>query len=89
MPAVLIEAGPCRLPCLSSDVEAIPEVVLDTVTGHLLAHADDQGWAAPIERVAHDPLGARAMGDAARGHCLERFDIDVVSQAWSATVDAL
>jgi phosphatidylinositol alpha-mannosyltransferase len=89
MPAVIIEAGLCGLPCVASDIEAIPEIILDGITGRIVDRDEEHGWAEHLERVATDPLGARAMGVAARSRCLERFDIDVVAQAWVTTIDSV
>lgn len=89
MPAVLIEAGLCGVPCVSTDIEAIPEVVLDGTSGRILARDDDKSWVDVIATFAADPAAARRMGAAARAHCVERFDIDVVAGDWLAAIDAL
>lgn len=89
MPAVLIEAGLCGLPCIATDIEAIPEIVVEGVTGSVLDRGADDRWAEAIEGFARDPDRGRVMGDAARAHCEARFDIDVVAAQWMRVVDGL
>jgi glycosyltransferase involved in cell wall biosynthesis len=90
MPATLIEAGMCGLPCISTDIEAIPDVVVDGETGMILDHSDELGWAEAIDFFASGRTpDAVAMGTAARRRCLERFNIDAVALQWAATIDAI
>ena len=89
MPAVLIEAGMRALPAVSTRVEAIPEIVLDGVTGSLVAIDAPGALASAIRDLLDSPSTAAAFGAAARAHCLERYDIDVVAAQWAAVLDAV
>ena len=79
MPAVLIEAGLCEVPSVATPVQAIPQVVVPGVTGQLVPPDDPEALAAGLD----DAISHRATyGPAARRHCLERFEISVVADAW-------
>lgn len=86
MPGVLVEAGLCGLAVVSTRVGAIPEVVLDGRTGHLVAPGDEHGFAGAVERLVADPGTRAAMGDAARAHCLEHYEIGRVAARWEAVL---
>jgi glycosyltransferase involved in cell wall biosynthesis len=79
MPAAAIEAGMSGLPVVATDVGAVREVVLDGETGVVVAPGDTVALARGLERA----LASRdTMGGRAREHCLARFEIGVVSDAW-------
>jgi len=71
-----VEALSFGLPVVSSRVGAIPEVVLEEVTGLLVAADDITGLAARMERLAVDPAAAARMGAAGREDFLARFTLD-------------
>ena len=85
MPAVLIEAGLSGLPVVSTAVGGVGEVVVPGVTGLLVEAGDGDALAGAVQRVISDPPPA---GEAARAHCLARFDIDVVAAAWDELLGA-
>jgi glycosyltransferase involved in cell wall biosynthesis len=89
MPAALIEAGLMGIPAVSTAVEAIPEIVVDGETGFLATSASPKPFGAAMRRMVDDLDGARRMGDAARGHCLERYSIDRVAVAWENVIAEL
>jgi glycosyltransferase involved in cell wall biosynthesis len=89
MPAVLIEAGLMGLPAVSTPVEAIPEIVVAAVTGELVPVDDAGALADAIDAVVSRPRQARELGRAARAHCLERFSIGRVADAWDEIVAEL
>jgi glycosyltransferase involved in cell wall biosynthesis len=78
MPAVLIEAGLSGLPVVAADVGAVREVVLDGETGLVVPPGDHPA----LSRALKDALAAPELGHRARRHCLERFEIGVVAEAW-------
>ncbi len=82
MPAVLIEAGLMKLPAIATPIEAIPEIVLSGITGELVAVGDVGGLARAIGALATDPDRVRALGHAARAHCLEHYAIEPIAAAW-------
>jgi glycosyltransferase involved in cell wall biosynthesis len=87
MPAVLIEAGMLELPCVATPIGGIPEIVLDGSTGRIVRGASPAELARAIEASAG--AAGRAMGAAAREHCLGRFSMDVVSAQWAEVLNDL
>lgn len=59
LPNVLMEAQTLGLPCLSTRLSAIPELIEDGVTGILVPPGDPAALAAALERLIRDP-GTRA-----------------------------
>ncbi len=86
MPAVLIEAAFSGLPSVATTIGAIPEIIVDGTTGHLVAPDDPQGLAAAL-RTAIDQV--ERYGQQARRFCLERFEIDVVASHWEEVLSGL
>jgi glycosyltransferase involved in cell wall biosynthesis len=86
MPAVIIEAGLCGLPVVSTAVGAIPEMVVDGETGYVLEPDDLAGITERIGRLLNDPVGGAAMGAAARERCLDRYEIARVAEGWDAAL---
>ena len=83
MPGALIEAGLTGLPAVATDVGAVAEVVVDGRTGHLVP-PDDVG--ALREGIVACLETAHPMGEAARLHCSESFDIRAVAVMWDGVL---
>jgi glycosyltransferase involved in cell wall biosynthesis len=83
MPAVLIEAGLMERASVSTPVEAIPELVVDGVTGRIVPVGSVDGLAAALTELRDDPAGTAQLGCAARARCLERYSMPVVARQWS------
>lgn len=83
MPAVLIEAGLCGLPVVSTPVEGIPEVVVDGETGLLVPVGDVDRLAGAVRSLLDEPGRAAALAEAHRARCLERFEIAPVAARWA------
>ncbi len=88
MPAVLIEAGFRGLPTVATDIGAIAEVIEHGETGLVLPKADAVAVSEALQSILEDPRMAKAMGEAAEARCLERFEIDVVAEAWLTTLQS-
>jgi glycosyltransferase involved in cell wall biosynthesis len=86
MPGVTIEAGLSGLPVVATDVGAVREVVIDGVSGVVVPPRDPAAIARGIEQAL---ASAVEMGRNAREHCLHRFEIGVVSEAWDALLAAV
>jgi len=82
MPAALIEAGLCGLPAVATEVEAIPEIVLEGVTGRIVAPNVLSPLVEAIRAFLTNPEQAVSFGAAARARCLDRFDVDTVAAQW-------
>src|SRR4029453_4876182 len=71
-----LEAMSFGLPCIGSDIEAIPEIIGDGETGFLVPPGDPGALAAAMDRLLRDPKRARAMGEAGRARVVQRFGWD-------------
>lgn len=64
LPNVLLEAQSQGLPCVSTRVSAIPELIQDEETGLLVPQEDPAALAAALERMIGDPLLRHRLGHA-------------------------
>jgi glycosyltransferase involved in cell wall biosynthesis len=79
VPGVLIEAGLCGLPAVTSVVGYVGEVVLDGTTGRFVDDGDPETFGRAVE----EAYGQReAWGAAAREHCMAHFDTGRVVEDW-------
>ncbi len=69
----LLEGAACGLPCLATDVDGIPEVVLDQQTGMLFPLENHAALAQKMVSLISDCTLRRRMGQAARELALDRF----------------
>jgi glycosyltransferase involved in cell wall biosynthesis len=74
VPVALMEALACEVPVVASRLSGIPELVIDGVTGVLVAPGDAHELAGAIERLVTDDAQRRRLGAAGRQHVLEEFD---------------
>ncbi len=83
---VNLEAMACEAPVVASAVGGIPEVVVDGVTGLLVAYdpadpaALESGLADAINALVADPARAKAMGRAGRARAIADFSWDAIAQ---------
>jgi glycosyltransferase involved in cell wall biosynthesis len=85
MPAAAIEASMMEVPVVATDVGGMSAVVVDGVTGRLLP-ADPTAGA--VGRALAEAAAARGtLGPAARAHCLDRYGLEGVVDAWSDLID--
>ncbi|WP_432478374.1 glycosyltransferase family 4 protein [Nocardioides sp. GXQ0305] len=80
VPGVLVEAGLCGVPAVSTDVGYVADVVADGDTGLLVGSDDAAEIGAAVVSVLAD--GDR-MGAAARRRCVERFELSTVLEEWT------
>jgi glycosyltransferase involved in cell wall biosynthesis len=73
-PWVLAEAAAAGLATVASDMGGIHELVVDGVTGLLVAPDDDAGFCSAIARLVDDPGLRERMGHAAHAHAAGHFD---------------
>ncbi len=81
LPMVLSEAGASGAAMISTRVGAIPEVVVDGVTGVLVEPGDLAGLTAAIERLCERPEERRSFGDRAVDHVARRYDTEKNTRA--------
>lgn len=74
LPNVLVEAASQRLPCVSTNVSGVPELLTDNETGLLVQPDDPTALALALERVIRDPSLRTRLGDAAEQRVRDHFD---------------
>lgn len=73
---VLLEAYAARVPVVATAVSAIPEIVIDRVTGLLVPPADPAALAQALRDVLHDPELAQRIVCAAHERLTTEFGVD-------------
>jgi colanic acid/amylovoran biosynthesis glycosyltransferase len=75
IPVVLMEAMAMEIPCVTTRITGIPELIRDQVDGLLVTPANDEELAVAIGRLMDDPELRRRIGRAARQRVVESFDL--------------
>ena len=75
LPGVLMEAMAMEIPCVSTWITGVPELIRDGVDGLLVAPSDAAALARVIARLMDDPALRRRLGEAGRQRILERFHL--------------
>lgn len=70
----ILEAMAAELPVVALRQAAVPEIVVDGVTGVLVPPGDAELFAKGLLQLVHDPEARRGMGKAGRRRVLDRFD---------------
>lgn len=78
---VFLEAMSCRLPCIGTTLDAMPEMILDGKTGYTIEPSDVETLAERLRQLVLDPQLARQMGEAGFARLRERFTWDTVGAA--------
>lgn len=74
LPTVLLEAMTCRLPCISTPVGGVPEIVVDGVTGLLVPPDDPNALARALADLLESPWRREQMGAAGYRRACRLFD---------------
>lgn len=74
LPIALVEAMALGLPCIASNVGAIPEAIVDDASGLLVEAGDADALAAAIKTLIHDDETRRMFSTAAKAIAYEKFD---------------
>ncbi len=80
LPISLLEAMALGIPCISTDVNAIPEALVDGETGLLVRPGDADGLADAVARLMEDRELASALGAAGRRKVLAEFTETAVAE---------
>lgn len=76
IPVVLMEAMAMEIPCVSTMVAGIPELIRDGIDGLLVMPSDDRALAETIGRLVNDVALRRRLGEAGRRRVMEKYDLD-------------
>src|SRR5207245_11340320 len=75
LPVVLMEALACGVPCISTPITGIPEIVRDGANGLLVPPGDPVALADAVERLLLNPEEQRRLARAARPSVEGEYDI--------------
>jgi glycosyltransferase involved in cell wall biosynthesis len=76
LPNVLMEAQTQGLACVATDVSAIHELILNDVTGLLVAPESPQALANALSALMNDPARRIALGNAGQARVVSKFALD-------------
>lgn len=92
LPNVLLEAQSQRIPCVSTRVSGIPELIIDGSTGLLVEPSAPAELAQTLSRLIVDPALRRALGDAGFERTLRHFSLqngaDLLARRFAQTLAA-
>lgn len=80
LPTVLMEAMAASLPCVSTRVAGVPEMVLDGKTGLLGDEGNPAQLAGALDALLRDPASCEAMGVAGLEHARQNFSKEVTAR---------
>jgi colanic acid/amylovoran biosynthesis glycosyltransferase len=75
LPVVLMEAMACEIPCVSTWIAGIPELIENGVNGILVPPGDEVDLANAISKLMDSPPLVRQLGPAGRQRVLTAFDL--------------
>jgi colanic acid/amylovoran biosynthesis glycosyltransferase len=81
IPVVLMEAMSMQIPCVTSNITGIPELITTERTGLLTPASDVDALVAQIDRLIMDPALAKRLGEAARVKVLSDYDLDEAARS--------
>lgn len=82
LPGVVLEAAARAVPSVATRVGSLAEAVVHGETGLLVPPDDDEAFARALGALLNDPARRRRLGDAARSHVQEHYDLDRVVDAF-------
>ncbi|HLP77191.1 MAG TPA: glycosyltransferase, partial [Candidatus Paceibacterota bacterium] len=80
----ILEAMCFGCPSVARGVGGIPEVVEDGKSGVLVPSADPDALAREVEALLNDPVGRKAMGEAARDRACREFSAEAIVPRYEA-----
>ena len=75
LPQMLMEAMACGLPAISTRLVGIPDLIVDGVSGLLVAPNDSAALADAISRLMRDRAHGRNLAEAGRTRVIEKFNL--------------
>ena len=88
-PGVLIEAGLCGLPAVTTDIAGASAIVEHDVTGLVVPVDDTAGLVEGSRRLMADAALRSVMGAAARERCVARFSLAASAAKWEELLDGV
>jgi colanic acid/amylovoran biosynthesis glycosyltransferase len=76
IPVALMEAMAMEIPCISTFVAGIPELIRDDIDGILVAPSDEHALAVAIERLIVNPELRCRLGRAGRCRVIEKYNLE-------------
>lgn len=76
IPVVLMEAMSMEIPCVTTRITGIPELIRDGIDGLLVAPSDIAGLAAALARLMDDATLREQLGKAARLRVIEHYNLE-------------
>jgi glycosyltransferase involved in cell wall biosynthesis len=75
IPVVLMEAMAIQVPCVTTRITGIPELIRDGVDGLLVTPSDDEELTTTIKRLISKPVLCRELGEAGRKRVLSCYNL--------------
>jgi colanic acid/amylovoran biosynthesis glycosyltransferase len=75
IPVVLMEAMAMEIPCVTTWITGIPELIRDGIDGLLVAPSDEVSLAAAIVRLMDDPDLRKRIGAAGRSRVVDKYHL--------------
>ena len=75
IPVVLMEAMAMTIPCVSTQITGIPELIRDGQDGLLVAPSDAEALAAALTRLMDDAALRRRLGEAGRARVEDKYNL--------------
>jgi glycosyltransferase involved in cell wall biosynthesis len=75
IPVVLMEAMAMEIPCVTTFITGIPELIRDGIDGLLIQPSDDEAMAKAIARLTDDARLRRGLGEKGRERVRDKYDL--------------
>jgi colanic acid/amylovoran biosynthesis glycosyltransferase len=75
IPVVLMEAMAMEIPCVTTWITGIPELIRDSVDGLLVPPSDEVALAAAMSRLMDDSALRRKLGESGRTRVIEKYNL--------------
>lgn len=77
LPVVLMEAMSMEIPCITTGINGIPEIIKNEINGLLVAPSDDEETAQAIARLIDDVPLRRKLGKEGRSIIMEKYNLRI------------